>query len=129
MFKLFKSNQGDIPVIKELAPVAATYKVGDALAISSNGLVAKVSGTANPEFISCGAGTLTSADKLAVNPIYEGYEFETTFADTATTLKVGTKVTIHTDSAQVTATTTNGVAEIVDILGGGASGSKVIVKF
>lgn len=128
MFSLFKSNEGTVPVIKEIPAAAATYKVGDALAIT-NGLIAKVTGTAKPTHTSVAAGTLASNDLLAVNPIYPGYEFETTFAESATTLKVGAKVTIHTDSAQVTATTTNGVAEIVEIIGGGASGSKVIVKF
>ena len=40
--------------------------------------------------------------------------FETTFAAAATSVKLGSKVTLHTDGLQVTATTTNGVAEIVD---------------
>ncbi len=128
MFKIFKSNEGVLPVIKEMPASAATYKVGDALIISA-GKLAKTSGTVAPEFISAGAGTLVAGAPLAVNPVYEGFEYETTFATSGTSLKVGDKVTLHTDSAQVTATTTSGVAEIVDILGGGASGSAVIVKF
>lgn len=128
MFKIFKSNEGVTPVIKEMPATAATYNVGDALAISS-GKLAKVTGTAVPTFISCESGVKTSTDVLAVNPVYEGFEYLTTLAATGTSLVIGNKVTIHTDSAQVTATTTSGVAEIVEILGGGEEGSEVIVKF
>ena len=41
----------------------------------------------------------------------------------------GTKVTISTTFDSVTATSTNGVATIVEKLGSGASGTEVIVKF
>lgn len=128
MFSLFKSNEGTVPVIKELPVAAATYKIGDALSIV-NGLLTKATGSTKPTHISAGIGTKASNDLLAVNPIFEGYEFETTFAESGTSLKVGAKVTIHTDAAQVTAATSDGIAEIVTIEGGGASGSKVVVKF
>ena len=44
-------------------------------------------------------------------------------------IKPGAKVTIATTFDSVTATTTNGVAEIIEKLGSGASGTEVIVKF
>ena len=43
-------------------------------------------------------------------------------------LKIGDKVTIGSDSDKVTATTTNGVATLVEITGT-ASGNAVTVKF
>mgnify|MGYP001537613265 FL=1 len=54
--------------------------------------------------------------------------FETTFSAAATSIKVGDKVTIHTDGLQVNATTTGGVAEVV-WMEGTASGAKVRVRF
>jgi hypothetical protein len=127
MFKLFKKNNATVPVVKEIPAAAGTYSVGDALVISG-GLATKTTGTVTPEFISAGKGTLSSGDVLAVNPIYEDMEFLTSFITTATGLKIGEKVTIATDSAQVTATTTNGVAEIVDPIST-AAGGEVVVKF
>lgn len=129
MFKIFKSNQGTTPVIKEVKAAEGTYKVGDALSLDANGRVAKASGTTKPTFISAGQGTLADDDALAVNPIYDGMEFATTFSANGSSLKKGNKVTIATNGAEVTATTTSGVAEIVEILGGGAVGTEVIVKF
>ena len=46
----------------------------------------------------------------------------------ATSIKLGDKVTLHTDGLQVTATTTNGVAEVV-YMDGTASGSMCRVRF
>lgn len=129
MFKIFKSNQGTTPVIKEVKAASGTYTVGMALAIDNNGRVAKASGTTVPTHISAGKGTLANDDILAVNPIYDGMEFLTTFSEDGSALKVGAKVTIATSGAEVTATTTSGVAEIVEIPSAGTTGAEVIVKF
>jgi hypothetical protein len=42
---------------------------------------------------------------------------------------IGTLVTLHTDELQVTATTTNGVFEIIDLLGNGAAGTEILGRF
>ncbi|MBQ3890414.1 MAG: hypothetical protein II740_03565 [Lachnospiraceae bacterium] len=126
MFSLLRADKGNNPAIKEMAVAAATYGIGEVLA-ESNGLLTKVTGTVKPAYVSCGVGTKTSGDLLAVNPIYKDMEFTTTLAASGA-LKVGEKVTIHSDSAQVTATTTSGVATLLEITGT-ASGSKVVVKF
>ena len=58
-------------------------------------------------------------------------EFETTLGVAPTesaTVAVGNKVTIHTDGASVTATTTSGVAEVLAI-DGQTVGSRVVVRF
>ena len=52
---------------------------------------------------------------------------ETTCAADASAVKAGSKVTIHTDAAQVTATTTGGVFMLLSA--GGAVGAKVVGKF
>lgn len=127
MFKLFKRNDATVPVVKEFPAAAGTYKVGDALIIS-DGLLTKTSGTNTPTYISAGQGTLASGDLLAVNFISEDKEWKTTLSAAGGSLKVGDKVTIETDSARVTATTTNGVAELKEIIST-ASGGEVIVKF
>ena len=127
MFKLFKRNDATVPVVKEIPAAAGTYSVGEALVIS-DGLATKTSGTYTPTHISAGAGTKASGDLLAVNPVYEDKEWKTTFSTTASSIKIGDKVTIASDSAQVTATTTNGVAEVVEIISS-ASGGEVVVRF
>lgn len=129
MFKIFKSNQGSVPVIKEVPAAKGTYEVGDALTIDANGRVAKATGTTVPKYISAAKGDVDDNDAIAVNPILDGMEFATVFSANGSSLKKGQKVTIGTTGADVTATTTSGVAEIVEILGGGAVGSAVIVKF
>jgi len=126
MFSLLRADKGNNPAIKEMAVAAATYGIGEVLA-ESNGLLTKVTGTVKPAYVSCGVGTKASGDLLAVNPIYKDMEFTTTLAASGA-IKVGEKVTIHSDSAQVTATTTSGVATLLEITGT-ASGSKVVVKF
>lgn len=126
MFSLLRADKGNNPAIKEMAVAAATYGIGEVLA-ESNGLLTKVTGTVKPTYVSCGVGTKASGDLLAVNPIYKDMEFTTTLAASGA-LKVGEKVTIHSDSAQVTATTTSGVATLLEITGT-ASGNKVVVKF
>ena len=62
-------------------------------------------------------------------PVLEGFEFDTTFAADGSSIKVGDKVTIHTDSAQVTATTTSGVFTVLEKLGSGELGTAVRGKF
>ena len=55
--------------------------------------------------------------------------FETTCSAAVTSVDIGTKLTLHTDGAQVTATATSGVAELVYKESGGASGCAVRVRF
>ena len=66
-------------------------------------------------------------EDIAVYPVYETQEWETTLAVEGT-LTPGTKVTVHTDAAQVTATTASGVAEVISA-DGSAIGSNVVVRF
>ena len=54
--------------------------------------------------------------------------FETTFAAAATSVKLGSKFTLHTDGLQVTGTTASGVAEVV-YMDGTAAGDMCRVRF
>lgn len=131
MFKFLRNNaNSNMPAIKMMPTTASTsYAVGDALALSSGALV-KATGTTKPEFICAAKYTApaTGMEDIAVYPVYETQEWETTLSADGASLVPGNKVTIHTDGAQVTATTTSGVAEIVSLDGTG-EGDTVVVKF
>lgn len=115
--------------IEYLPASAITPKVGMAL-VQSGGQLAMATGTTKPTYISrceresaCTAGELIPVVRVDSDQIYE-----TTFAAAATGVKLGNKVTLHTDGMQVTATTASGVAEVV-YMDGTASGSMCRVRF
>ena len=70
----------------------------------------------------------TAGDIIPVIRVGKDMILETTFAAAATSIKLGDKVTLHTDGLQVTAETTNGVAEVV-YMDGTARGSMCRVRF
>ena len=86
-----------------------SVNIGDLLKLDANGRLTKASGTDVPEFVSNAKvkGESPSKQSVAVLRIHETDEFETTA--TAAIANPGVKVTIHTDGAQVTGTTTGGV--------------------
>ena len=126
MFGLFKMDKANTPIIKQLPAAAATYNVGE-VAVLSAGKVTKATGTTKPTYLIAEKGTKTTADTVSVIPVYPDQEYITTLSVDGA-LTVGSKVTIAADGAQVTATTTSGVATVVEALGT-TSGSAVIVKF
>ena len=73
-------------------------------------------------------GECTAGDIIPVIRVGKDMILETTFAADATSIKLGDKVTLHTDGLQVTATITNGVAEVV-YMDGTARGSMCRVRF
>lgn len=129
MFGFVKNDNGENNPIIEMKPAAAaTYKVGETLKYNaSTGYVEKTYGTNKPGYISAFSGAVSAGEQIAVNPVYNGQTWQTTFAADGSALKAGAKVTIHTDSAQVTATTTNGVATLV--ANGAATNGMALVKF
>lgn len=132
MFSFKKSNmKPEVPVIKTLPTTASTtYNIGDALVLTSGKLV-KATGTTVPQYIcACNyAAPAENPEDIAVYLIAPGMEWDTTFAADATAVGEGSKVTIHTDAAQVTATTTSGIVTILKKYGTGASGTAVRVSF
>lgn len=132
MFAFYKSNtKPEVPVIKTLPTTASTsYKIGDALVLSGGKLV-KATGTTVPEYI-CAADYDAPATDMEPIPAYlitPGHEYLTTFAADGSAVTEGSKVTIHTDAAQITATTSSGIVQVVKKLGTGAVGTEAIVRF
>jgi hypothetical protein len=122
MFKIAKMRTLAERAIEVYAPTAdEPIALGEALVLTT-GKLTKCAATATPEYIARSAGTNKA---IAVNRVLEEDIFETTFAADASAVNEGSKVTIHSDGVQVTATTTNGVFYITKKLGTGASGTKV----
>ena len=121
------SNVGNAPeIIQVPATVSEEYSVGEALHLSS-GAATKASGTVAPEYICAEKKTAKTGDTVSCYLVEHNQEYETvTSADG--TLVVGTKYTISSDGLKVTATATNGVAEVVSVAGT-TSGSKAVVRF
>lgn len=128
-FKIHSMDGGRVPGIEYLPAGAITPKVGMAL-VQTNGQLALATGANAPTYISmcekdraCTAGEIIPVIRVGKDMI-----LETTFAAAAASVKLGSKVTMHTDGLQVTATTTSGVAEVV-YMDGTASGSMCRVRF
>ena len=129
-FKIYKTDDGRIPGIEYLPCSAITPKVGMAL-VQSSGNLAIATGTTAPTYISmCEKDSAcTAGDIIPVIRVSKDMVFETTFSAAATSIKLGNKVTLHaSDGMSVTATTTDGVAEVV-YMDGTASGSMCRVRF
>ena len=128
-FLIHTVEGGRVPAWEYLPAGAITPQVGMALTQTSGNL-ALASGTTAPTYISMREETdkLAAGTIIPVIRVLDSIIFETTFSAAATSIKVGDKVTIHTDGLQVTAATTGGVAEVV-WMEGTASGAKVRVRF
>ena len=108
---------------------SVTTKVGMAMTKTDGNLVV-ASGTTKPTYISMREQdtALTADDLIPVVRVQPDVIFETELSAAGTSLKVGQKVTLATDGLRVTATTTDGVAELVEIIGT-EIGGKVRVRF
>lgn len=120
MFKLHRKSTA--------ATEAIEYVIaGEALALGvlvkySQGKLVKATGTDVPEYVTLGTAV---ADKVCpVKRIHEDEVFETTLSVAGTELKLGDKVTIAANADSITATTTDGIFEIIE-MDGTAVGSKV----
>lgn len=127
-FLIHSVEGGYIPSWEYLPAGAITPKAGMAL-YQNAGNLALASGTTNPTFISMTEreAALTAGDSIPVVRVSEDIIWQTEWSAAATAVKQGQKVTIHTDGLTVTATTTGGVAEVVD-MDGTAIGDKVRVR-
>ena len=130
MFKLIKIENSRMnvpePISYEVTDGEAVY-AGEALVLS-DGKLTKATGT--PAFIALSAKAVTDHDRrLPVARITSDHLYETSLTEAPTSLKVGDKVTLSSDGMGVTATTTDGCAEIVSLEGAAAVGDKIIVRF
>ena len=115
-FLIYSVDDGHVPAWEYRPCDDITVTVGMALAYSSGHLV-KATGTTKPEYISMVNATVaTDGDLIPVVRVSPDIVFEVPCAADNSASAVGTKVTIHTDGEQVTATTTSGVAEIVEVV-------------
>ena len=129
MFTIYTKDDGRNMPMEYLPCGAIQPKIGLAMT-QTGGNLAVASGTTRPTYICMAerkaaveAGTLIPVVRVGADVIWE------TVAQAAmTSVKLGDKVTIHTDGLQVTATTASGVAEVVDMEGAEA-GSVVRVLF
>ena len=129
----FLVNNYDVAKVApiEYLPCGAIQpKVGMALT-QTDGNLAIATGTTKPTYISMieAPAALSAGTIIPVFRIQPDMVFETTFSASASSIKLGNKVTLHASNGlQVTATTTNGVAEVV-AMDGTASGSTCKVRF
>ena len=131
MFKLLKIENARMnvpePVFHEATANEAIY-IGEALVLSS-GKLTKCSATTKPDFIAIGQiGEGDTNRKVAVCRVESNQVYEVPVTDDPTDLKVGDKVTVHTDGLQITADTTSGVITIENLNGAEKAGDTIVVR-
>lgn len=126
----YQTNDGRVPPFEYRAASAITPKVGMALVVNTSGQLALATGATKPTYICmCEKNSaLTAGEVIPVTRVEDGMIFATSFSAAGTSLKIGNKVTLATDGLRVTATTTDGVAEIVEIVNTAVDG-EVRVRF
>ena len=130
MFLIHTVDEGHIPGYEYLPAAAVAPKIGMAMVPNASGQLAAATGTTAPKYICMTEreSALTAGEKIPVIRAESGIIFETTFSAAASSVKVGSKVTLSTDGLQVTGTTEGGVAEVVE-MNGTAAGDTVRVRF
>ena len=128
-FKIRYSDVEGTPALEYIpATTAETYKVGETLVFGQSGTATKASGTTVPTYICCANLTAVGGELVPVIRIQKHMVFTVPLQASGASLTLGSKVTVHSDGLQVTATTTGGIAEIVGI-DGTAVGDTVAVRF
>lgn len=133
MFRLTKILGGRInqPEPTKLPSTASeTYAFGEALVLT-NGKLTKCGATAKPGYIA-GEDYAAPADAnrgVWVYPVTDSMIFACPIGAAPTSLTVGSRVTLSEDALGVSATTTSGVSELVDLSGATAAGDTVLVRF
>ena len=116
-FLIHSVDDGHVPAWEYLPCDDITVAVGQGLVFSSGHLVVSATGTVAPGFISMVNATVaTDGDKIPVVRVTKDIVWETTCDADNSSMAVGSKVTVKSDGKQVTATTTNGVAEVVEVV-------------
>ena len=96
----------------------------------SAGKLAVASGSTKPQYICMTehAAAVESGTIIPVQRVSSEIIYETTASVSIASVKCGDKVTLAADGMRVTATTTEGVAEVVNFAGT-TTGSRVFVRF
>ena len=131
MFKLLKIENArenvPSPVFLDVTASEAV-EMGEALVLSG-GTLTKCGATAAPTHIAMAALAADAAKRtIPVARVASNQIYEVPVSAAPTSLKVGDKVTLHTDGLQVTATTTSGVVTVENLNGATAAGDKIVVR-
>lgn len=127
-FFIHSVDDGHIPPFEYVVCGNITPKAGMALTQTA-GKLAMATGATMPKYISMlEADVAMDGKAIPVIRVEPGIQFATTNSAALTSVNPGDKVTIATDGMRVTATTTSGVAEIIEKSGNDA-GSDVVVRF
>lgn len=119
-------DNGHVPTLEYLPCDAIQPKIGLAMTLSGGKLVI-AAGATKPTYICMTERDAVVEEQISCFRILPEMVFETTFSVEATSIKIGDKVTIAGTGDQVTATTADGVAEVVE-MDGTAAGAKCRVR-
>ncbi len=124
------NSDGRVQPWEYLPASAITPKIGLALVLSS-GQLAVASGTTKPTYICMteASAAVTAGTLIPVIKVEPDQVFECNNSASLADIKIGDKVTIHSDGMQVTATKASGVATIVDKTDGTGTGNPTLVRF
>lgn len=101
---------------------------GEALVLTS-GKLTKCGATAAPAFIALKSLSAAATNrKIPVIRVEKNQVYEVPCNADPSALADGSKVTLHTDGLQVTATTTSGVVTVISKCGASAAGDKILVR-
>ena len=125
------NSDGRVPPWKYLPATGSTKPdIGLALVLSS-GKLAKASGTTKPTYICMmeAPAAVAEGTLIPVIEVERDMVFEVTNSASLAGVNIGQAVTISSDGLQITATTSSGVATIVDKTDGSGTGNPTLVKF
>lgn len=132
MFRMLYDISGTPRAIGNAMKVPVTtgeaYSMGEALVITK-GAATKCGATAKPTHMCCRDQAAGAAETILIYPITGTMHFGVKVTAAPTSLAVGSKVTLAADGLGVTATTTDGVCEVVNLNGAKAAGDEIVVKF
>lgn len=122
--------KGKTPEEKDLEVKAGiAIPTGTALKYDANGQLELATGTNKPEYVSVNAPIAVSASKMKVAvAVIDKSGTQEWVADASvpiSNLKLGSKVTLASTGDAITATTTSGIVEAIEIL----EAKKAVVKF
>lgn len=130
MFAAYKRNELTDALEYIEVTAAEAVVLGEALVLAS-GKLTKCGATAKPSFLAmgpCTAAEATAGKKIPVLRVSDEVTYETVLSAASASIAKGAKYTLSSDGLGITATTTSGVAEVVD-WDGKAAGDKVRVRF
>lgn len=129
MFYLAKCENGRMGVAEpQYHPVTANLAITEGMAlVITSGKLAKCGATTVPTYIAMSDLAATATDRvIPVIPVHSNQIYKVACSAVPA---VGAKVTIDSTALLVTATTTDGVATVVDTNGATAAGDEVYVHF